>query len=170
MTRLIWIAFSLSLFACASPTTSSCENEDNCGPSSPDAGMQGPDCGNGVCETGETQTSCAQDCGAAPTCGDNVCNGSETATSCAVDCAAKLLINNTSTLTIEYVYAWACTASNTNQDILGTYTLPPNYHIEFDNVNPGCWNFEAVSTTNATAFQNNTEMTPRTLFTWTLSN
>jgi len=45
-------------------------------------------CGNGVCENGETTTSCPADCNTSPTqkCGDGVCNGTETCSSCPSDC------------------------------------------------------------------------------------
>ncbi len=59
------------------------------------AGCQGGDapidstatCGDGVCDAGETCTSCASDCGACPSaCGDEVCASNETCASCATDC------------------------------------------------------------------------------------
>lgn len=44
-------------------------------------------CGNGVCQPGETCSSCAQDCGACPpVCGDNVCDLAESCSDCAFDC------------------------------------------------------------------------------------
>src|SRR5262249_31332398 len=45
-------------------------------------------CGNGVCGTNETCSSCPADCGpcADAVCGDGACNGAETCSSCARDC------------------------------------------------------------------------------------
>lgn len=46
------------------------------------------ECGNAICEVGETCATCASDCGACntPACGDAACNGSETCLTCAADC------------------------------------------------------------------------------------
>lgn len=51
-------------------------------------------CGNGVCDPGESHAICPTDCptsgggggGSTAVCGDHVCNGNETATSCPRDC------------------------------------------------------------------------------------
>lgn len=48
----------------------------------------GPFCGDGTCNGGETCGSCASDCGACPVCGDGTCNGTENCSSCASDCGA----------------------------------------------------------------------------------
>ena len=44
-------------------------------------------CGNGVCTGGETFDTCALDCG--PICGDGACQGHETGVSCVADCLAS---------------------------------------------------------------------------------
>lgn len=45
-------------------------------------------CGNAVCETGETCSSCAADCGACPTCSDGIQNQGETGVDCGGPCPA----------------------------------------------------------------------------------
>ncbi len=47
---------------------------------------QGPVCGDGKCESGETASSCAKDCGGGGNCGDGKCSKGETWNSCAKDC------------------------------------------------------------------------------------
>ncbi len=46
----------------------------------------GPQCGNGLCETGETVDLCNLDCKPVVVCGDNKCEATETAQSCVADC------------------------------------------------------------------------------------
>jgi len=44
-------------------------------------------CGNGLCEPGESPDTCSEDChGSADKCGDGVCGAAETSDSCPVDC------------------------------------------------------------------------------------
>jgi len=50
-------------------------------------GGTGVVCGNGVCQTGETHTSCPGDCPAV-TCGNGTCDTGETTATCPVDCPA----------------------------------------------------------------------------------
>jgi hypothetical protein len=45
-------------------------------------------CGDGVCDDGETCTSCPLDCGFCPKCGDGTCNADETCASCPQDCGS----------------------------------------------------------------------------------
>jgi len=50
-------------------------------------GGPGPVCGNGTCESGESESSCPADCGGgAGDCGDGVCGSGENFNSCAADC------------------------------------------------------------------------------------
>jgi hypothetical protein len=57
----------------------SCDDDD-------DSNNATPYCGDGECNNGETNTTCATDCPVDPWCGDGTCNGTETLTSCATDC------------------------------------------------------------------------------------
>lgn len=43
-------------------------------------------CGDGTCDSEESQDSCPSDCGSASTCGDGVCDVSEDSSSCPSDC------------------------------------------------------------------------------------
>ena len=45
-------------------------------------------CGDSICSSGETCSSCAADCGACEFCGDGICTMGETCDSCSVDCGA----------------------------------------------------------------------------------
>lgn len=49
-------------------------------------------CGNDVCETGETQQTCAKDCTPKSVCGNNVCESGETEQNCAQDCKSTSLV------------------------------------------------------------------------------
>src|SRR5215471_11223584 len=54
-----------------------------------DARTDGPNgfCGDGLCNNGETCSTCPTDCGTcAPFCGDGRCNGTETCSTCPSDC------------------------------------------------------------------------------------
>jgi len=46
----------------------------------------GPVCGDFVCESPETSSSCPADCSSGPVCGDLVCQSPETSSSCPTDC------------------------------------------------------------------------------------
>ncbi len=48
-----------------------------------------PVCGDGVCNGTETSATCPGDCPPPPVCGDGVCNGTETTATCPGDCPAK---------------------------------------------------------------------------------
>lgn len=53
-----------------------------------DVGHDSSTCGNGLCDHGETCTTCPLDCGFCPKCGDGTCNPGETCSSCPQDCGS----------------------------------------------------------------------------------
>jgi hypothetical protein len=67
---------------CAGPEVGSCVAD--CGMPS-----TGPRCGNGKCENGESNASCAADCPAQSQCGNGTCDAGETTGNCAGDCPAQ---------------------------------------------------------------------------------
>lgn len=62
-----------------------CSSTETCTTCSVDCGVCST-CGNGVCDASETCASCPRDCSVCPTCGDGFCNGDETCENCAPDC------------------------------------------------------------------------------------
>lgn len=179
MTKLASIVFALNLFACATDPQTGGGGGGTCGDNKCDADETATTCpedckpnnpcGNGTCDSGETTATCPADCPApVDKCGDSVCGNTETPSSCPGDCAAQFKVSNSSTATIDYIYAWACGASNTYANLLNG-TLPPGYYVEYDTFNPGCWNFEVYTTANQTASQSNVQLKERVLTTWTLN-
>ena len=67
-----------------------CETGESCSSCSQDCGScppPAPVCGNAQCEIGESCSSCSEDCGVCtPVCGDGSCNGKESCSSCSQDC------------------------------------------------------------------------------------
>ncbi|MBT4870458.1 MAG: hypothetical protein HON47_02705 [Candidatus Diapherotrites archaeon] len=73
-------------------------------------GCDEPICGNGLCETGETELTCSIDCEQVDYCGDGICNGNETTNTCQEDCPSDLI-------TVEGTYS-------------GFYNFPRNFFDE----------------------------------------
>jgi hypothetical protein len=74
---------------CGQEPLKSCRDNDGCCPKNCNANIDEdcePDCGNEVCETGETVDDCARDCEVQPDCGDGRCDSGEDFNSCPADC------------------------------------------------------------------------------------
>jgi hypothetical protein len=66
-----------------------CESSETCSTCSADCGACAPACGNAVCEATESCSTCSADCGAcAPACGNAVCEATESCSTCSADCGA----------------------------------------------------------------------------------
>ena len=75
------------------------------------AGGTTPTCGDGVCDAGESTSTCASDCpSTGPTCGDGVCETGESTSTCAADCPAACTPN------------WDCAAWSNATKNCGTRT------------------------------------------------
>jgi hypothetical protein len=148
--------------ACGDGVCASTETATSC---PADCGPPPPRCGNNTCEASETAASCPQDCAR---CGDNVCSSTEDATSCPSDCAASVTFDNRTTTTIYFLYWWKCGTSSKGPDRLGATTLAPNYHITFNTVDSGCMNFEVDSSSGYLRGLNNQQLLAQSSYTWTI--
>ena len=74
--------------ACGS-CTRACVSGQVCQGGSCVCGTSGVCCGNGVCDTGETSSSCPADCSTPSQCGNGTCDASETEASCPADCTTS---------------------------------------------------------------------------------
>ena len=121
----------------------------DCGDTTCDAGIGettascptdcGTACGDGVCNGGETPTTCSDDCG---TCGNGACDGGETEDTCCEDCAC-------SGADEPFCYHHACIADPTAADTCanaeeiatsGTMTYTGSTSLAQDDLSPsmGC--------------------------------
>ncbi|HEY4179206.1 MAG TPA: hypothetical protein VGM90_20320 [Kofleriaceae bacterium] len=82
-TSRLLFALTLSLATALGCTDSSSGSGDD------QTGDDGPSCGDGVCSSTESPSSCQTDCPVTASCGDGTCSGSETATSCPDDCGLQ---------------------------------------------------------------------------------
>lgn len=72
---------------CGHEPVKACRDDDGCCPKSCNANDDDDcesDCGNDVCEQGETEDDCPEDC--APVCGNGICEQGEDANNCTPDC------------------------------------------------------------------------------------
>jgi hypothetical protein len=89
-TMLAFAAFGLALAACEITTSTAecgnavCESSESCSTCPGDCGAC-TSCGNHVCETGETCTNCPTDCSCV-VCGNSICEAGETYLNCPADC------------------------------------------------------------------------------------
>jgi hypothetical protein len=128
--------------------------------SSPD-----PDCGNGICESGETIATCGSDCSV---CGDNVCHPSEV-DACASDCDATLIVQNASSYNIYELYVAGCSDPYWGPDLLGS-VLPPGYYVTVTDIPPGCLDFRAEGVDVYWETPIGVDLSAGETYTWTLGN
>jgi hypothetical protein len=107
------------------------------------------ECGNGVCEEGET--SACSDCAPEPECGNGVCEEGET--SACSDCApppsdGSIVVENYSDYSVYYLYIVPCGSSSWGSDLLGDSVLPSGYKLEFTEVPPGCYDLLAEASSD----------------------
>jgi hypothetical protein len=90
------IVFALGIYVvsgCEVTTSTSvcgnsvCESSETCSTCPADCGVCAS-CGDGTCQTTETCSTCPADCGVCPSCGDGTCQSSETCSTCPADCGA----------------------------------------------------------------------------------
>jgi hypothetical protein len=96
-------------------------------------------CGNGECESGETVSSCSEDCKEG-VCGNGVCDSGETADNCSEDCQSQLLCGNSVIDSGEHcegedVQGVSCADLNAGE---GTVTCNNECHFDLSGCSGGC--------------------------------
>jgi hypothetical protein len=76
---------AISCIDCGDHICNNGETHEDCPVDCPIGSPPGPICGNGRCESGETHTTCPADCPAA-VCGNGKCEPGETVNNCREDC------------------------------------------------------------------------------------
>lgn len=129
--------------------------------------------------------ACATDEEDGPECGDNVCNGGETTATCAADCPApnpntpppppsgpaSLVTVNQSTYTVYSLYVATCGATTWGPDQLGANVIQPNGQFTLTGIPAGCWQLRAETQGSTRYWQRfNVSFAPGSQLTWTLGN
>jgi len=66
-----------------------------------ESGMSQPVCGDGTCDSGETNANCPADCPVGPVCGDGTCDNNEDCSICEADCGECCVPMTTTELSAE---------------------------------------------------------------------
>jgi len=86
---LLIVVGALAYFGVLSPSNVTNDNTNTPVPSTASDSQNNQPreyCGDGICNNGETCSSCQHDCGRCTYCGDGICDGGETCSSCSQDC------------------------------------------------------------------------------------
>lgn len=111
----------------------------------------------------------------APVCGDGVCEDGET-NACS-DCAApepppesdaSLIVANSSSYDVFYVYLAPCSTSAWGNDILGSDVIIPGYQATWDGIPPGCYDIRAEDADAGYWEEYGAGLVAGGTFTWTL--
>lgn len=80
--------------ACPVCGNGACESGESASSCASDCGGGGPVCGNGACEAGESAGNCPGDCGGGVVCGNGACEAGENVGNCPVDCGGGVVCGN----------------------------------------------------------------------------
>ncbi len=108
-------------------------------------------CGDGVCAFPESATSCPCDCAPIVVCGDGVCGPGGACASCATDCAAACLatcqaVDVASTLPLTLRDVTSSTAAGADQASCGDGAVGPLRHYRLTALPPGRYRVSATAT------------------------
>lgn len=190
MKQMTWLLGSVALvFA-----MTACPSDDSGGGGGGDDEPEPdePDCGNKLCEKGESQTTCPGDCMPTITCGDMKCEGNEASTcpsdcnaakcgnnlcevgetsTCPTDCPASLKTVNNSSYPAYQLYVAKCNDATWGVDQTGSGYINVGASFTLNGIPPGCYFFRAeYSSTLYWQTSSPVTLQPSSQYTWTLYN
>jgi hypothetical protein len=84
-------------------------------------------------------------CGGEPRfCGNGVCDSDESASTCPVDCDASLTIQDASAWPISTVYVWPCGSNDAGANQLAA-PIAAGRQMTLNGITTGCYSFRAIS-------------------------